>query len=772
VAPGFKDERRDMPVKPSTAAASRQDRFINAAIVGGGKGCASVLKMVKDDTLGRFRLRVQGVADVDPQAPGLRYAREIGIPLVTTDYLELYEIPDLDLIIELTGKHEMRDEIERTRPRHIRLIDHFGARLFWELHQAEEAVIRQRTEMRERVEAERVRVVQILNSIPDEMLVLDSEMVIQDANTAFLHNNNLTINEVRGRHCYEIDQRVRGECQVAVGNCPFFSVIKEGRPTSLVRKHFGPDGMVLYAVIVGAPLLDAEGRVLGMIEMTRDITKRIRLEEDLKATEVQLKQFMAQAPLATYVKNRAGQYIDVNPAACEMFNKKASEILGKTDYEIFDRQAAEKMRSGDREAWQERFAVPVDVEVQLGGRRVFLSTVKFPIVDHDGKPTALCGLTTDITAQKEAEIKLNETREYLQKIMDNSPVIIVTTDLEGNVVSFNRGAEESLGYSAAEAIGKPAAMFYQDPSKRDEFLRLVKSGKAVKDYSYELLRKDGTLLPVSITLSQLKDAGGNMIGTVGMSKDISRRKALMGQMLQSERMAAVGRVASGVAHEINNPLAVIGEIAGFFSSLIEDDAGTGEAELRRELSEGLPKILKQVKRVRDITQRLLTFARKTEARVDVADVNGSLDEILPFLQKEAHLAQATIHRDYQENLPRVAVEEMQLQEVFINLINNAVHAVAKKNGGNVWLTTREEGGKVVVVVKDDGPGIDETVRDRLFEPFVTTKTVGEGTGLGLSICYGIVKRYDGEIRVHSEPGRGATFTVILPAHIPASQPPD
>jgi two-component system NtrC family sensor kinase len=114
---------------------------------------------------------------------------------------------------------------------------------------------------------------------------------------------------------------------------------------------------------------------------------------------------------------------------------------------------------------------------------------------------------------------------------------------------------------------------------------------------------------------------------------------------------------------------------------------------------------------------------------------------------------------------------MQLQEVFINLITNAIHALAKANGGNIWLTTRAEGGKVVVTVKDDGPGIDEKVRDRLFEPFVTTKAVGEGTGLGLSICYGIVKRFDGEIRVYSQPGEGTTFTVILPAHIPTSQPP-
>ncbi len=735
---------------------------LNAAIVGGGKGCESILKMVQGDSLRRLRLRILGVADPDPNAQGTRYARQIGIPLVTMDYRQLYEIPGLHLLIELTGREEVRDEIEQTRPRHIKLIDHFGAQMFWDLHQAEEAVIKQRTEMRERVEVERQRIAQILDSIPDEIVVVDTEMTILDANSTFLRNNHLGIEDVRGRHCYDVDQVIRGDCQVAVGNCPFLATIRESKTTSLVRKHFGPEGKVMYASIVGAPLMNKDGEVVGMIEMTRDITERIHLEEDLKASEVRLQQFMEFAPIATYVKNRSGQYIDANPATCAMFGKKKGDILGKTDFEIFPREAAEAIRAGDKEAWKERNAVSLNMEVHLDERRVFLSTVKFPILDIQGAPTALCGLSTDITAQKEAEIKLNETREYLQQILDNSPVIIITTNLDGNIVSFNRGAEKSLGYKAQDVIGQPATIFYQDPSKRRDFLDKIQAGVPLQDYSYELLRKDGTLLPVSITLSLLKDAAGKVIGTVGMSKDISQRKALMAQVLQSERMAAVGRLASGVAHEINNPLAVMAEIAGYLYDLVKPEQTISSPELIDELREGLPKISRQVERGKKITHRLLSFAKKSEARIAVADVNASLDEILPFLEKEAKLAQAVIHRDYQENLPKVAVEEMQLQEVFINLITNAIHALAKKKGGNIWLSTRYEDAKVIITVKDDGPGINEAVRYRLFEPFVTTKPTGEGTGLGLSICYGIVKRYDGEIRVMSEPNQGTTFRVIFP----------
>jgi len=474
----------------------------NTAIVGGGNGCKSILEMVQKGTLGQFRLRVLGVADIDPEAIGIQYARELGVPIVTTNYRELYEIDDLGVIIELTGDESVRDEIERTRPRHVRLIDHYGAHLFWEVSQAEEAIIQQ--------------------------------------------------------------------------------------------------------------------------------------------------------------------------------------------------------------------------------------------------------------------------RQYLQNILDNSSVIIITTDMNDHVASFNLGAERSLGYRAGEVIGEPITVLYQDPTIQEEFLRLIMAGKAVQDHSFEMVCKDGKLLPVSLTLSQLRNPTGEMIGTVGISKDISHRKALMGQILQSERMAAVGRLASGVAHEINNPLAIISEIAGFLGEVLEDDSSAGHGILMRELEEALPKIRTQIKRGRDITYRLLQFARKTEMPIEFADVSDALTEILFFLKKECRLAGITIHQDFQPDLPKVALDETQLQEILMNLSKNAIDALTGEGGGNLWLKARREAGKVVISVRDDGPGINDSIRDRLFDPFVSTKSIKQGTGLGLSICYAIVKRCDGEIRVLSEPGQGATFSVFLPAHNPVN----
>jgi len=740
----------------------RRPRPLATAIVGGGRGCASVLKMAAEDKLGRFQLEVRGVADPNPDAPGCRYARELGVGLVTTDYRQLFELPGLELLIELTGSEAIREEIERSRPRHVRLIDHFGASLFWELYTAEEAIIQQRTEMRERVQAEREWIAQIFNSIPDEIVVVDSNLVVLDANASFLRANRVTIDEVKGRHCYEVEQSIRGDCQVAIHACPFFEVIKTKATTSIVRKHFGADGGARYAAIVAAPLLDRDGTMAGMIESTRDITRRIHLEEELRATEGRLRQFTELAPVAAYVKDTQGRYLDINPAGCALYGRARGEIIGRTDLEILPRAAAEVLRASDREVLTSRTKLSRLEEVELGGRQLSLSTVKYPLLDQSGAVTAVCGISDDVSALKQAELELRHTRDYLQKIVDNSPVIIITTDLEGRVVSFNPGAEEALGYRREQIIGRPASLFYRVADEREALVRRVVAEGAVRDHETTLIRRDGVGVPVSLTLAQLKDAEGRMIGTVGMSKDISQRKALVQQVMQSERLAAVGRLAAGVAHEINNPLAVIGEVAGYLQDLLEEDPEIKGELLRKEIRESLPKITRQVQRCRGVTFRLLNFSRKSAARVELADVNAALQEILPFLEKEATLSNVTIHCDYQRELPRVQIEEMQLQEIFVNLITNALQAIGKRGQGQIWIRTAGQGNKVTITIRDDGPGIPEPVRDRLFDPFVTSKPPGQGTGLGLSICYGIVKKWGGKLDIESDVGKGTTISFSIP----------
>ena len=497
-------------------AADNDDRPLITAIVGGGQGCEAILRMVREDTLERFRMSIVGVADTDADAPGVRYARAIGIEWITTDYRDLYAIPDLDLIIELTGSATVRDELELSRPRHVQLIDHTAARLFWELHQAEEAIIEQRSK--------------------------------------------------------------------------------------------------------------------------------------------------------------------------------------------------------------------------------------------------------DFAIQREIEAELVRTRAYLQNILDNAHVMIITTDLEGRIVSFNRHAEACYGYDAKEVVGKPVTVLFGSPEEWEQLSRRVKQGGTVQDHETTRVRKDGRQMTVSVTLAQLKDDAGNMIGTVAMSRDITQRQLLMNQVIENERLAAIGRLAAGVAHEINNPLAVIAEISGYLEDLVAQGPPTRRRELDRELHEGLPKISAQIRRCRSITSRLLSFARKSEVRMDVADVSLALNEVLPFLANEARQAGVQIHRRLRRDIPRVSIEDLQLEELFTNFIKNAIDAMRPRGYGNIWLFSEQRNARVILTIKDDGPGIARDVMGRLFDPFVTTKPVGQGTGLGLSICYGIVKHHGGDILVDSEPGMGTTFRIVLPIH--------
>ncbi len=738
---------------------------LNIAIVGGGKDVADFLRLAETLVFGGYRFKVVGIANLNPDAEGVQLAREQGVEIITTDYREFFSLPDLHMIVELTGDEKVRADIERSKPPHIRLVDPLGASLFWELYRAQQAIIGQRTELREQVEAERARLSRIFNSLPDEILVLDTDLVVQDANTALLTTNNLRMEDISGKQCYEIEQRSRGECRIDYEGCPALEALRKGCVASRVVKFMDDSGGLRFAAVLAAPIVDADGKVTGIVESTRDITKRIELEEDLAFAESQLRQITALAPVAISVKNVQGQYLDLNQAAADRYRLTKESMLGKTDLELLEREEADALRKTDREVLRSCKEIRLEEQYVVDGHTRYLSTVKFPILDLQGVAQAVCSISMDVSEQKEIELDLKQTSEYLWNVMNNSPVIIMTTDLEGRVVSFNPGAEESLGYQKEEVMGTLASRFYRDPEEREMLLRRVINEGSVRDYQTSLVRKNGDLLPISLTLSQLKDSQGRMIGTVGMSKDISRRSLLMEQVLQSERLAAVGRLAAGVAHEINNPLAVIGEIAGFLSELLEDDEEVREKETVQELRTGLSKIVRQIKRGRAITHRLLIFSRKSAAETETADVNESLDELLTFVEKEALLASVSIHREYAEGLSRVRIEEIQMQEIFINLVKNAIQAIeGRGSGGDIWIKTEQrEDHRVVVTVRDNGPGIPEEIRDRLFDPFVTTKQPGKGTGLGLSICYGIIKRYDGEITVESEVGKGSTFRVILPA---------
>ncbi len=242
-----------------------------------------------------------------------------------------------------------------------------------------------------------------------------------------------------------------------------------------------------------------------------------------------------------------------------------------------------------------------------------------------------------------------------------------------------------------------------------------------------------------------------------------REKDLIQERLaQTSKLISLGKMAAGLAHEINNPLAIISESAGYAMEVMDlagDKLGQGR---RREIRTALEDIVAEAFRGKDITQRLLGFARKVEAKIVEVDINQVAADLLKYYARIlAKTGKARLSSRFDPDLPRVRTDPGQVQQVLINLIDNAIHFTSR-SGGKISLSTEACPGGVRIRVQDNGPGMPPGVKDKIFDPFFTTKPVGEGTGLGLAICYGIVKKLGGEIYVDSEEGKGATFTIELP----------
>ena len=257
---------------------------------------------------------------------------------------------------------------------------------------------------------------------------------------------------------------------------------------------------------------------------------------------------------------------------------------------------------------------------------------------------------------------------------------------------------------------------------------------------------------------------GAYFTTRAMMKELQRmdrKKAASDEMaIQSSKMAALGKMAAGIAHEINNPLAVIGEKAGWMKDLLgmEDVAGS---ENFQELLDAVNKIEYHVVRAKTVTHRLLGFARRMEPMVEGVNINEILDESIEFLKNEARYRNIEIQANYAPDLPLTTSDQAQLQQVFLNIINNGIDAIGKE--GQIIINTRTtKNHEICIEINDNGPGIPKEVLQKIFDPFFTTKEVGKGTGLGLSISYSIIEKLGGRLMVASEIGKGTTFTIYLP----------
>lgn len=298
----------------------------------------------------------------------------------------------------------------------------------------------------------------------------------------------------------------------------------------------------------------------------------------------------------------------------------------------------------------------------------------------------------------------------------------------------------------------------------------LKNGEWLLVYQQDAADAFADLEKAVVTTILINVLGGLAILTMAffLSKRVVRRiakadlekQAVDEQIVETGKLASIGELAAGIAHEINNPVAIMVEEAGWIGDLLAEEEFK-EGENLDEFKRALAQINTQGKRCKEITSKLLTFARKTDSRITEIQINDLLEEMVSLSSQRAKYSNVTITTDFGEGIAPIRVSQAELQQVFLNLINNSLDAMEKR-GGKLEIKTRRDGEEVFVEVTDNGPGIPKANLGRIFDPFFTTKPVGKGTGLGLSICYGIVKKIGGEIEVQSVVDVQTTFRVRIP----------
>ena len=345
--------------------------------------------------------------------------------------------------------------------------------------------------------------------------------------------------------------------------------------------------------------------------------------------------------------------------------------------------------------------------------------------------------------------EIEATKRYLENLLENANDVIYTLDTEQRFTYVN-GKISGWGYQKDDLIGRPYLSLL---SKRHRGRRLKSTLDigAKQVYEVEVMCRTGETRMVTVSVSPLCDSQGRIHGVLGIARDITETKKLEQQIRNSEKLASVGKLAAGVAHEINNPL------GGILNCLYNFRKGAlspaRQAEYVTSIEDGLH-------RVQKIVRQLLDFSQQHAPEFSPANINDVVDRVLVLTEHTVAAKKIGLNRQLQQNLPALMVDRHMMEQVLMNLILNAIQAT--RDGGTITISTRAHDGNCEVIVEDTGCGIPAHVLPHIFDPFFTTKGTGEGTGLGLSVSLGIVERHGGRILVDSEVGKGSVFTVCLP----------
>jgi PAS domain S-box-containing protein len=392
--------------------------------------------------------------------------------------------------------------------------------------------------------------------------------------------------------------------------------------------------------------------------------------------------------------------------------------------------------------------------------KTFAVTEK-PLKTPDGKTWKLT-IYRDITTVKEREKELSESEKDYKRLFEHIACGAFISSKEGKFMDANPALLEMLGYESKEEFLKIDITkdLYFKPEDRRRFRELIERDGRVIDYEVFFKRKDGTPVPVLLTGHVRYDEMGNILGYEGLNVDISRRKRMQRelektriQLLQAEKTASLGKLAAGVAHQLNNPL---GGITLYSKIILE------EYDLEEGAKEDLERILRDAKRCRDTVKELLEFSRQTNCFMQPCEINQSISRTLFLLENQPAFQNIDLIKDLALSLPAVNADVQQLNHLFMNIILNAADAMEGEGKLTIKSRLLPKVDQICVEISDTGHGIPDDIMPHIFEPFFTTKDEGKGTGLGLSLANSIVENHRGSLKATSKPGKGTTFIIELP----------
>lgn len=602
----------------------------------------------------------------------------------------------------------------------------------------------------------------VINNFPMPFFTVDTDLIVTYMNNHLEKLTGFAWSEVVNRmSCAELLRTP--ECNTK--ECSIRQAMEGRRPISGLRRSvLDRKGRKIPVAMHASMITDSEGRVIGGFEAIRDITSVAEAEQKIRM----LIEATQEGILMVDENDRA---IYANSKMAEILKHPKDELIGKDVRELLPFQHMSLIHDLIQKIDSEhpeylRFCTTI----QPGGAsQEFQAFETCIVVSRVGKSVITCMYFHDLTKHIEIERQLFDANNFLNNIIMSSADGIVVADITGKILIFNESAERILGYSPEEVIGKSGALSrVASPELSREIMRRMRSDEygppgKVTSTRITLVRKDGEEVPVNFSAAIIKK-NGREIGSVGIFSDLRERLRIRkeledarSQLIQAEKIASVGRLAAGVAHEINNPLS---GILMFADLLMRDLSGN------QQYCADLEEIVSQTLRCKQIVNRLLDFSRQSIGQRLAMDINTVINRSAELLAHQALFHDVEFIMDLQADIPEMMGDPGQLQQVFTNLIINAGTAVNGK--GKITIISRFDpvSEHITLQFADTGPGIPEEIISKIFEPFFTTKGPGEGTGLGLSVAYGIIQQHGGSIGVKNSSPSGAVFTIILPLDCP------